>query len=188
MSDQIILTISRQPGCGGLEIGQRLARRLSAVYIDKRTVTEAAHSLPLPQKGWLVPESYVPEVQSIISDEEVHEKEGELLLELADGGPAVVVGRGGFHRFRAYPNAVHVFLFGDDEYRLKNYKRLFLLDDGGAKELLHTADQATIRYIQKVTGKDMLDAGNYDLCINVSKLDFNRVAEIILDYIHYRFQ
>ena len=35
MSGQIIMTISTQPGCGGVEIGQRLARRMSAVYVDK---------------------------------------------------------------------------------------------------------------------------------------------------------
>lgn len=207
MSDQVILTISRQPGCGGLEIGQRLARRLSASYIDKQTVTRAAEGLEAVLKAdndtknrgrfWEVLgktpilqdlESYIPEMRSIVSDAEVHEKEGEILLELAENGPAVVVGRGGFYRFREFPNAVHVFLTGDKEYRLDNYKRIFRLNEEDAKALLLATDQATERYIRKVTGKDMLDARNYDLCINVSKLDFNRVAEIILDYIHYRFQ
>lgn len=207
MSNQIIITISRQPGCGGLEIGQRLARRLSAVYVDKKTVTKAAEELDAALKAnndskskgrfWELLgqtpilndfESYIPEIRSIISDVKVHEKEEEILMELVGKGPAVVVGRAGFYRFRNYPNVIHLFLSGDREYRIENYKRFFRLAEKDAEELIITTDQATERYINKVTGMDMLDARNYDLTINVSKLDFNQAVEIILEYIHYRFQ
>ncbi len=206
MSYKVILTISRQPGCGGLEIGQRLARRLSASYIDKKTVAKAAKGLEAMEKVdddskslksfWDILgktpilhdlESYIPEMHSIVSDAEVHEAEKSILLELAGSGPSIVMGRGGFHRFIGFPNAIHLLLTGDADYRLENYKRIFRLSEEDAGALLHTTDQATERYIRKVTGKDMLDARNYDLCINVSKLDFNQVVEIILDYIHYRF-
>jgi cytidylate kinase len=206
MSYKVIITISRQPGCGGLEIGQRLARRLSANYIDKKTVEKAAKGLEVMEKAeddaksmksfWDILgktpilhdlESYIPEMHSIVSDAEVHEAEADILLELAGEGPTVVMGRGGFHRFSGFPNAIHLLFTGDPDYRLENYMRLFRLDEEDAKALLLTTDQATERYVRKVTGKDMLDVRNYDLCINVSKLDFNRVVEIILDYIHYRF-
>lgn len=207
MSDQIIITISRQPGCGGLEIGQRLARRLKAVYIDKKTLTKAAMGLDAVLKSdsdakskrrfWELLgqtpilndfESYIPEMRSLVSDALVHEKEEEILLELAGKGPAVVVGRGGFYRFRNYPNVINIFLSGDTEYRIKNYRQIFKLDREEAEELIYTTDQATERYIHKVTGKDMLDVRNYDLSINVSKLDFNRVVEMILEYIHCRYK
>jgi cytidylate kinase len=206
MSGQMIITISRQAGCGGQEIGQRLARRLSAVYVDKKTVSKAAEGLDAvlkesndtKSKGrfWEILgqtpilndlESYIPEMRSLVSDAQVHEREEEILLELVGKGTAIVMGRGGFYRFRDYPNVVNLFLRGDRDYRIENYERIFKLDHKDAKELIIATDQATERYIHKVTGLDMLDVRNYDLTINVSKLDFNQVVEIILEYIHYRF-
>ncbi|MDD2215517.1 MAG: cytidylate kinase-like family protein [Eubacteriales bacterium] len=207
MSGKIIVTVSRQAGCGGLEIGQRLARQLSAIYVDKKTIAKASEGLDavlkvnddtkVGNRFWELlgktpilydMESYIPEMRSIVSDSQVHEKEEEILLKLAGQGPAVVVGRGGFHRFRDYPKVIHLFLSGDQEYRIENYKRIFCLEESDAKALLLATDQATERYVRKVTGNDMLDTRNYDLVINVSKLDFNCVIELVLDYIHYRFE
>ncbi|MDD2484718.1 MAG: cytidylate kinase-like family protein [Eubacteriales bacterium] len=207
MSSSVIITISRQPGCGGLEIGQRLARRISAVYIDKKTITKAgeaydaavdpeedckakSHFWELLRKTPILQdfESYIPEVKSIVSDALVHEKEEEIMNRLLGDGSAVVMGRGGFHRLRGRTNVMNVFLSGDDDYRVENYKRIFDLGEEDASALLSETDQATERYIYKVSGKEMLDLRNFDLVLNVSKLDFNCVVEIILDYIHYRFE
>jgi CMP/dCMP kinase len=207
MSDPIIITISRQPGCGGLEIGQRLARRLSAVYIDKKILARTAESYEAASAGkddekgsthfWeslgRTPitqdfEYYIPEMRSIVSDAEVHEKEEEFLLELTGDGPAVVVGRGGFYRLRGRENAVHIFFSGEREYRARNYARLFGVDGECAMSLLETTDEATERYIHKITGRDLYDVRNFDLTVNVTELDFNFVVELILDYIHYRFK
>ena len=207
MSGQIIMTISTQPGCGGVEIGQRLARRMPAVYVDKKAVTKAAQGLnavltnsddaKTKSKFWELlgqtpiltnMESYIPEIRSVVSDAEVHEKEEEILLKLVGKNTAVVVGRGGFYRLREYPRLTKIFLGGDWEYRLANYKRFYALNDQDAEGLLHTTDQATERYIHKVTGKDMLDIRNYDLSFNVSHMDFNLVVELILEYAHHRFK
>ncbi len=207
MSGQIIMTISTQPGCGGVEIGQRLARRIPAVYVDKKAVEKAAQGLDAvlensndsktKSKFWELLgqtpiltnlESYIPEMRSVVSDAEVHEKEEAILLKLVGKKTAVVVGRGGFYRFREYPRLIRIFLGGDWQYRLDNYKRFYSLNDQDAEGLLHTTDQATERYIHKVTGKDMLDIRNYDLSFNVSHVDFNLIVELILEYAHHRFQ
>ena len=132
MSGQIIVTISTQPGCGGAEIGQRLARRMPAVYGDIRLVAMVASGLDAviensddtktKSKFWELLgqtpiltniESYIPEIRSVVSDAEVHEKEGEILLKLVGKNTAVAVGRAGFYRFREHPRLVKVFLGGD---------------------------------------------------------------------------
>lgn len=206
MSGQIIITISTQPGCGGVEIGQRLARRLSAAYVDKKAVADAARGLDEVMKSqndagtrnrfWELlgqtpivtsVESYIPEMRSIVSDAPVHEKEEEILLGLVGDKASVVVGRGGFHRFRNYPKLVRVFISGEWDFRLANYMRFYSLSAEDAKGLLRTTDSATERYIRKVTGKDMLDIRNYDLSFNVSKVDFNVVIDLIAEYVHHRF-
>lgn len=206
MSGQIIMTISTQPGCGGVEIGQRLARRMSAAYVDKKAVTKAAQGYDAVLKSsddikskigfWELlgktpiltnMESYIPEMRSVVSDAMVHEREEEILIQLVGNNTAVVVGRGGFHRFRDYPKLVKIFIAGDWQYRLDNYRRFYNLNTEDAKNLLHTTDQATERYIRKVTGKDMLDIRNYDISFNVSKIDFNVVIGLICEYIHHRF-
>ncbi len=164
MSGQIIMTISTQPGCGGVEIGQRLARRMSAVYVDKRVVAKAARGMDAiiesgedaksRSKFWELLgqtpiltniESYIPEMRSVVSDAEVHEKEEEILLKLVGKNTAVVVGRAVFYRFSEYPQLVKIFLGGDWQYRLANYKRFYGLSDEDAEGLLRTTDQATER-------------------------------------------
>lgn len=206
MSSQIVMTISTQPGCGGVEIGQRLARRTSASYVDKKAVANAARGLDTVLKDsdnakvggrfWELlgqtpilshTEFYIPEMRSIVSDAPVHENEEDILLELVGKKTSVVVGRGGFHRFRNYPNLVKIFISGDMDYRLENYMRFYELCREDAEGLLRTTDRATERYIQKVTGKDMLDIRNYDISFNVSKIDFNVVVDLVIDYIHHRF-
>ena len=87
----------------------------------------------------------------MVSGAEVHEKEEEILLKLVGKNTAVVVGRAGFYRFSEYPQLVKIFLGGDWQYRLANYKRFYGLSDEDAEGLLRTTDQATERYIYKVT-------------------------------------
>lgn len=207
MSGQIIITISTQPGCGGVEIGQRLSRRLCAAYVDKKAVGDAARGLDEVIKSqndagtksrfWELlgqtpivtsVEYYIPEIRSIVSDAPVHEKEEEILLGLVGEKTSIVVGRGGFHRFRDFPRLVRVFISGDRDYRLENYMRFYSLSREDAEGLLRTTDSATERYIRKVTGKDMLDVRNYDLSFNVSKIDFNVVIDLVDEYIYHRFK
>jgi cytidylate kinase len=207
MSGQIVLTVGTQPGCGGAEIGQRLARRMPAVYVDKKAVVKVSEGLDAVLKNsddarsksrfWELLgqtpiltnlESYIPEMRSVVSDAPVHDKEEEILLKLVGKNTAVVVGRGGFYRFREYQKLVRIFISADWDYRLENYKRFYSLCREDAESLLVTTDQATERYIRKVTGKDMLDIRNYDLSFNVSKIDFNLVIDMILDYVHHRFR
>lgn len=185
MPNSIIVTISRQPGCGGLEIGKRLARRLEAAYVDKKTIAEAALSMEPMLHDF---EPYTPEVGSIKSDQPVHEREEELLLELIGDGSCVVVGRAGYHRLKDKPDVVHLFLCAGLDYRIKNYERLFHLSKTQAETLLRETDQATERYLRNVTGKEMYDIRNFDLVINVGEIDFNCAIELILDYVYDKFE
>jgi cytidylate kinase len=202
MSSNMIITISRQPGCGGLEIGQRLARRLDFPYVDKKTLAQAVDKLTgtdgksqidefwsklgrLPVHVQCGLERYIPDVASIVSDRELHEDEAEILRQLVGEGPAVVVGRAGFHRFSAHPKLLRVFITGEQDYRIENYQQLYCLDRAAAEELLATVDRATERYIYNVSGHDMFDLRNYNLCLDISRIDFNRVIECIIEYAHY---
>lgn len=202
MSGQIIVTISSQPGCGGAEIGQRLSGRLATNYVDKQAVANAARGLDVAMAGsedsvmqkdfWeilrMTPiltnvDSYIPPIKSVVSDAPVHEKEEEILLELVGDQSAVVVGRGGFYRFRNHPDLVKIFIAADWTYRLENYMSFYDLSKEDAEELLETTDQATERYIRKVTGKDMFDVRNYDLMLKISRLDFEVVIDMLEDLI-----
>lgn len=201
----MIYTISRQPGCGGLEIGQRLARRLNVPYIDKKTVSGAASDLSANEekggtggvRGFLerlsrTPiiydlEAYIPDIGSVVSDTEVDDREAEILLQLVGDGPCVVVGRGGFHRLKDKENVFNVFLCGDLEYRQANYMKLYNMNKKEATDLLYEADHATERYIERITGCNMYDLRNYHMTINVTNIDFNRAIESVIEYAHHYF-
>lgn len=202
MSGQIVVTISTQPGCGGSKIGQKLASRLATSYVDKQSVSKAARGLDaaldasegtmMNKDFWdilrMTPiltnvDSYIPPIKSLVSDAPVHEREEEILLELVGDQSAVVVGRAGFHRLACKPGQVKIFIGADKPYRVENYMDFYDLSKEDAEELIDATDQATESYIRKVTGKDMFDVRNYDLTLNISRLGFEVVIDMLEDFI-----
>lgn len=132
-------------------------------------------------------ECYHPDLSGMTMDQQVHEKEGEILNEIVGEGPAVILGRGGFYRMKDHPYHVSVFINATREYRISNISSLYGLSREDAIELMKKTNEARAKYTYRVTGKDVLDVRNYDLAVDSGKLGASAVTDFILDYVKIRF-
>ena len=144
-----VITIGRQYGAGGATVGQMLATRLKADFLDSKIIDEVARRLQLPkeeveaedeQPGSLLARllvalgsasteplipaeapAWTPPNASPTFDtrKAVLQITQHVIEEAARGGNVVIVGRGGAYILRDVPNALHVFLRAPESVRVK---------------------------------------------------------------------
>ncbi len=199
-----ILTLSRQYGAGGLEVGQRLALRLSYDFMDSRLLDEVARRLKLPEevvRSWderregLVlrlfralqsahPEYAAPtpmvEGAPTPDPDRVAEVVREVILEEARGNRAVIVGRGAAFILRGFADAHHFRLVAPREARIARVaQRLGLPSEEAAKQV-DQADKERVAWIRHFWNADANDAIHYSLVVNTQALGVERSVEVIL--------
>ena len=136
-----IITLSREYGAGGLEVGQFVARELGADCVDARLISEVARRLELPEE-WVerwderreglafrmlrALQSAHPEYAPVAGatsrepdPDHFVEVVREVMLEEARSGNAVFVGRGGAFLLREHPGALHVRLVAPRAVRVE---------------------------------------------------------------------
>ena len=118
-----VITISRQLGSGGAYLGQRLAMRLNALYLDHEIITQAAKELKIPEEHLVFRDekvtsrwqsilrsiagpttwSFAPPPLDILNDEALYNVESDIITRIANQRTAVIVGRGGYYVLRRHP-------------------------------------------------------------------------------------
>ena len=202
-----VITISRQLGCGGAYLGQRLAIRLNALYLDHEIVRQAAQELKMPEE-YLVSRdekvtsrwqsvlqsiaysnswSYAPPPLDIINDDKLYNVESDIITRIANQRTAVIVGRGGYYILRQHPRCLSVFLHASLEFRKKRVEELYHVSAQQALKLISSVDLERARYLRALTGQDGLDARQYHLCLDTSALGLEKAEVIILEALHARF-
>jgi len=203
-SKSFSITISRQLGAGGSFVGQQLASRLNIFFADRDIVRYAAnrlstfeenlesreerllsfwHSLlkTLPQKDVLT----VPAVASALeyTDQELFDTEVEIIKKIVHEKSAVILGRCGHYILRDEPNHISVFLHADQEFRINRIQKLYNLQNNEATKMVEKSDKERAAYCKTFTHKEWMNATNYDLSIDTSKVTLEQAVELILKYI-----
>jgi CMP/dCMP kinase len=203
-SKSFSISISRQLGAGGSFVGQQLASRLNIFFADRDIVRYAAnrlstfeenlesreerllsfwHSLlkTLPQKDVLT----VPAVASALeyTDQELFDTEAEIIKKIAHEHSAVILGRCGHYILHDEPNHISVFLHADKEFRINRIQKLYNLQNDEATKMVEKSDKERAAYCKTFTHKEWMNATNYDLSIDTSKVTLEQAVELILQYI-----
>jgi cytidylate kinase len=203
-SKSFSITISRQLGAGGSFVGQQLASRLNIFFADRDIVRYAAnrlstfeanlesreerllsfwHSLlkTLPQKDVLT----VPAVASALeyTDQELFDTEAEIIKKIVHEKSAVILGRCGHYILRDEPNHISVFLHANQEFRINRVMKLYNLQHDEATKMVEKSDKERAAYCKTFTHKEWMNATNYDLSIDTSKVTLEQAVELILQYI-----
>ena len=202
-----VITISRQLGCGGAYLGQRLAIRLNVLYLDHEIIRQAAQELKIPEE-YLVSRdekvtshwqsilqsiaysnswSYAPPPLDILNDGKLYNVESDIINRIASQRPAVIVGRGGYYVLRQNPRCLSIFLHANVEFRQQRVMELYHVSAEQALKLISSVDQERARYLRALTGQDGLDARQYHLCLDTSALGLEKAEVIILEALHARF-
>ena len=186
-----IITIGREFGAGGSDLGRRLARELGIAYYDRdiilRTAKASAHLSPEQVRQW---DERVPRefgfTQSLFNfysrplSEELWNAQVKAIRELANKESCVIVGRNADYILKEYDHCLRVFVHADRSWRLLRIRKempdvpLSVLESD-----MDTADRARRAYCEKMTGRTYGDSRNYDLTRCISSLGFEKAYQLL---------
>ena len=199
MTSNLIITIGRQSGSGGKEIGQKVAEKLGVKCYDKELLAMAAKESGLceelfqshdekPTKSFLyslVMDSYsFGYTSSGYMDMPINHKiflaQFEAIKALADREPCVIVGRCADYALEDYPNRVSIFVTGDDKAKIKRLAERNNVTEAKAKEIMMKTDKERSSYYNYYSSKKWGDVRSYDLCVNSSVLGIEGTVDLII--------
>ncbi|MFZ4858270.1 MAG: AAA family ATPase [Desulfuromonadaceae bacterium] len=198
---QYVVTIERMVACAGLVIGRRVAELLAIPCLDQEILTRAARQLKQDEQELAgrderllsfgrkllaafsagSPDTeYAPPPFPFPEDDELFAAEKKVILDAVHVSGAVIIGHGGGAILQELPKAVRIFCHAPLEYRTRRLMKIYHLDDERAARLAVTEqDRARERYLRSVTGRNWQDMDQYDLCIDTSKIEIEKAADII---------
>lgn len=199
MNEKIIITIARQFGSGGREIGQNLAERLGISFYDKELITRAAKESGIDQDLFENADEkpFNPFWSSVavnlsgfsgkftnFSDMPINDRlfliQTQVIKQIAEEDSCVIVGRCADHILRDRKDAVHVFLLANDDYKLKRVVESYGVPQQNAAEFMRKTDKKRAAYYDYYVGEKWGNAQNYDLSVRTSSVGIDHAVELIL--------
>ena len=192
-----IITISREFGSGGRTMGRKIAERLGIPFYDKELVDQIAvesgfapkfveeHGEHSPSGSFFsyafAPQG-VPGIMNGLSTADfLWNIQCNVILQLADQGPCVIVGRNADYILKDRPDALHVYVFADVPYRAERIVRLYGESEKSPEQRLAEKDKRRRVNYQHYTGRTWGMAQNYDLCLDAGVLGEDYCADIVVN-------
>ena len=188
-----IVTISREYGSGGYEVGRRVAERMNYKFYDKELIAHIADK-------FLIPESFVAateetelkkknifhEVFPVFTRTEnenadyIFREQGKFIVQLVEEGNCVIAGRRADYYLKDNPNALHLFFYADRDFKVRRICETENLSEDEAVKKIADMDRRRRTSYEYVTGRTWGDMHNYDRLINTSTLGLDKCVEEIL--------
>lgn len=201
--EHFIITISRQFGTGGHEIGLELARRLGVKLLDKQIINEVAKRNHVVEDAMEMIEARNPLWRDDFTnfyrnymsraeyDGAEHDQTSRALFkaqcdairQIAAEESCVIVGRCGFHIFENHPNCLKIFIHSTEDCRKRRIAEKYGLDLRDAAAMVVDNDYSRELYTKTFTGKDWTDARNYDISMDVRKFGLNGAVDFLMNCI-----
>ncbi|MGN0320652.1 MAG: AAA family ATPase [Lachnospira sp.] len=187
-----IITISREFGSGGRFIGEEVARKLGIAYYDKELIARVADESGfakefIEQKGELSPRkgffSYAftgRDASGLSVEDKLYTVQRRVILELAEKGPCVIIGRNADQILRDRDDILNIFISGDETVKIARICKMYGKTENEARKMLRDVDRRRATNYAYYTDEVWGQAKNYALCLNSSKLGFDKCEEIII--------
>lgn len=176
-----VVTISRQLGSLGLNIGKKLADGLGYRLVERDLINQAAIRAGAPEVALAMidelnllgicpsPEQCRAYIQAV----------GSVLQELAGAGKVVIVGRGGQVVLRDHPKVLHVRIIAPLELRIERVAAGRKVTAEAAMAQIQASDRYRRQYFQKFYECQWDDPAMYDLIINTARIEPGVAVELI---------
>ena len=198
----VIVTIARQYGSGGREVGLRLSEKIGVKFYDKDLITMAAQKSGLSSDalqhadekaansllytlalGSSIYNHGVEHVNLPINDR-LFVVQSEIIKEIAGGGEgAIIVGRCADYVLAGRENLVRVYITADFDNRVKAVTERHGLSENAARDLIVKTDKRRANYYSYYTGEKWGRADKYDLVVSTDRVGVDGAAELIADYV-----
>ena len=197
-----IITISRQYGSGGREIGEKLAKELDVPFYDNEIITRAAKESGFAEAAFQRAEqkatnsllysiamglnSYGNQefgFSALSIDDQIYLAQSEVVHKMADEGPCVIVGRCADYLLREKKNVVNVFIWAKLESRVKRAIEVYEMPAQKAAEQILKIEKRRANYYNYHANEKWGRADNYNLCIQSDFIGIDATVELLKDYI-----
>ena len=194
-----IITISREFGSGGRTIGRLVAEKLGIPFYDKELVKQISvesgfapnfveengeHAPGRSFFAYAFAPQGVPGIMNGLSTNDfLWNIQCSVILQIADEGPCVIVGRNADYILKDREDVLHVFIHADDEFRKDRIVKLYGQSEKSPTARLAEKDKRRKVNYQHYTGRNWGDAQNFDLCLDSSNLGVEACADIIVDIV-----
>lgn len=208
MQKNIVITIARQYGSGGRTVGEMLANRLNIHYYDKELMKLASEDSGISEalfnnadenvkntsllyriaknvySGELIP----PESDDFTSNDNLFNYQAKIIRQLAQEESCVIMGRCADYVLKDYDNILSVFVHAPHDFCMEQAAKKHSMNERELERLVAKTDKNRAEYYKYHTGREWTDARNYDLCLDSSKLGYERCVEEIIAYMKFRFE
>lgn len=191
-----IITIGRQFGSGGKEIGIRVAKELGIPFYDDELLHEAAKQSGLCEKVF---ESFDERPKSLLYsiavdsfmfglpgttigdslEQQVYLATFETIRKLADQGPCVMIGRCADYALADNPDHLSLFIYAPMDVRVERVAKRQKLTPEEARKLIIKTDKRRASYYEYYSSKKWGAVDSYDFCLDSSYLGIGRTVELI---------
>ena len=197
-----IITISREFGSGGREVGEKLAAKLGIKLYDKELLQQAAKDSGFceeifenhdekPTNSFLY--SLVMDTYSVSGysaapfldmplNHKVFLAQFETIKKIAEKESCVIVGRCADYALSDNPNCINVFIHADLDVRIKNVSRNLNITENKARDIINKTDKQRASYYNYYTSKKWGDSKSYNLSLDAGKLGTDNCVEMILKF------
>ena len=192
-----IITISREFGSGGRTIGRRVAEELGIPFYDKELVEQIAlesgfapkfieengeHSPGLSRLSYAFAPQGVPGVMNGLSTADfLWNIQCGVILQLAEKGPCVIVGRNADYILKDRPDVMDVYIHAETPFKAERIVRLYGETDKSPEQRLIEKDKRRRVNYQHYTGRTWGAAQNYEMCLCSSMLGIDQCVKIIVE-------
>lgn len=197
-----VITIGRQFGSGGREIGEKLAAHFGIKCYDKELLSLAAKESGIceemievhderPTNSFLynlVMDTYSFGYNaSSFSDMPISHKvflaQFDTIKKIADEGPCVIVGRCADYALSEYNNCLRIFVHAKEEEKTKRIMEKYDLSSQKAKEMMTKKDKQRQSYYNYYSSNKWGRSDTYDLSIDSSVLGIDGTVDLLIQYI-----
>ena len=199
-----IITVGRQFGSGGREIGKMVDEKYGIKYYDKELLSRAAKESGFceemiqnhderPTNSFLYnlvmdTYSFGYNASSFVDmpiSHKVFLAQFDTIKKIAEEGPCVIVGRCADYALSDFDNVLNLFIHADEDFKIKRIKERFadVTTDEQAREMMNKKDKQRQSYYNYYSSKKWGRSDSYDLSINSSILGIEGTVKFITQYI-----
>ena len=207
--ENVVITIARQYGSGGRTIGEMLAEKLGIHFYDKELMKLASEESGINERLFNTADEKVkqsvfskmfktekaykgdvisPKSDEFVSDDNLFNYQAKVVKELAERENCVIVGRCADYVLKDCDHVLSVFIHGPKDFCMQEAAKKINLTGKELERFIAKTDKERADYYKYYTGREWTDARNYDLCLDSSKLGFERCVEEIIAYMNVRFK
>lgn len=201
MNEKVIVTIARQYGSGGREIGEKVAAALGIACYDRELITLAAqksglnanivHSVDEKATNSLLytlamGSNIYSSGAAISYDIPINDRlfitQCDIIKNLAEENSCVIVGRSADYVLRDHPRRISIFIYADLATRIKRVAERHSLSESAAKDLIAKTDKRRANYYNFYTGQKWGKYDNYHMSLDSSLLGIDGTAKLITQF------